>query len=59
MVVKVTSTQTTDTQYPENGNRPYYFCNSEKYTPEEWGQMLDYLKRNAAAKLLKYEIVQK
>lgn len=53
MIIKEISTQSHDA----NGERPYVLRNSEDYTPQEWTSILKYLKRNAKAHLLKFEIV--
>ena len=54
MIIKEISTQSRT----EDGKRPYLFRNSEDYTPQEWRQMLQYLRRNAAAGLLRWEVVK-
>lgn len=36
----------------------FLFRDSKKYSPEVWQMLLKYLKTNAKAKLLKYEIIQ-
>ena len=54
MIIKETSTQS----FNENGERPYLFRNSKDYPPKEWERILQYLKRNAEANLLKYEVIE-
>lgn len=54
MIIKEISTQSRT----EDGKRPHLFRNSEDYTPQEWRQMLQYLRRNAAAGLLRWEVVK-
>jgi hypothetical protein len=54
MIIKEISTQTRN----DDGTRPYLIRDSEKYTCSEWEIILQYLKRNAAAGLLKYEIIE-
>ena len=54
MTVKEISTQTVY----DDGTRPYLIRDSKKYTQSEWAIILEYLKRNAAAGLLKYEIIE-
>ena len=54
MIIKEISTQSFD----ENGERPFLYRDSTKYSPSEWDRMLKYLKRNKQAKLLDYEIVE-
>lgn len=55
MIIKEISTQSFD----ENGKPFFLYRDSKDYKPEEWKQILDYLKRNAKAKLLKYEIIER
>lgn len=45
-------------RYDADGSRPYLLRNSDDYTPQQWAQMLEYLKINAAARLLKFEIIE-
>lgn len=59
MIIKEISTQSFDERYPETNNRPYLFRNSENYPPQEWQKIIECLKRNAAAGLLRYEIIEK
>lgn len=54
MIIKEISTKS----WTEDGKRPYLFRNSEDYTPQEWQKMLKYLRRNAAAGLLRWEVVK-
>ena len=54
MIIKEISTQTKN----DDGTRPYLIRDSKKYTCSEWEIILQYLKRNAAAGLLKYEIIE-
>lgn len=54
MIIKEISTQSFD----ENGERPYLFRNSKDYPPEKWEMILEYLKINAEANLLKYEVIE-
>ncbi len=54
MIIKESSTQS----IYKDGTHPELFRNSNRYTPEEWRKILEYLKRNAAAGLLKYEIIE-
>ena len=54
MIIKEISTQSRD----ENGKRPFLYRNSNDYTPQEWRQIIEYLRRNAAAGLLRWEVVQ-
>lgn len=54
MIIKEISTQSFD----ENGERPYLFRNSKDYPPKEWEKILQYLKINAEANLLKYEVIK-
>lgn len=53
MIIKEISTQSFD----ENGERPYLYRDSKRYTPEAWEMILKYLKINAEAGLLKYEMI--
>jgi hypothetical protein len=55
MIIKEISTQTVN----DDGTRPYLIRDSKKYTPSEWTTILDYLKRNAAAGLIKTEVLEK
>ena len=41
-----------------DGSRPFLLRNSDDYTPQQWAQMPKYLKENAAARLLKFEIIE-
>ena len=54
MIIKEISTQTRD----ENGERPYLYRDEKKYSKNDWKMILEYLKRNKAAKLLDYEIIE-
>lgn len=54
MIIKEISTQSRN----EDGTRPYLFRNSENYPPQVWRQMLEYLRRNAAAGLLRWEVIE-
>ena len=54
MIIKEISTQSIYT----DGTLPELFRDSNHYTPEEWRKILEYLKRNAAAGLLKYEVIE-
>ena len=54
MIIKEISTQTKN----DDGSAPYILRDSKKFTPQEWRQFLEYLKRNAAAGLLKYEVIE-
>ena len=58
MIIMEISTQSYDERYPETNNRPYFYRNSENYTPAEWKQLLKCLKRNAEAGLLKLKVIQ-
>lgn len=53
MIIKEISTQSFD----ENGERPYLYHDSTRYPPEAWKMILKYLKRNAEANLLDYEVI--
>lgn len=53
MIIKEISTQS----YTEDGKRPFLLRNSEDYTPQEWQQILKYLRCNAADGLLRWEEV--
>lgn len=53
MIIKEISTQS----FNENGERPYLYRDSKRYTPEAWEMILKYLKRNAELNLLKYEVI--
>lgn len=53
MIIKEISTQSFD----ENGERPYLYRNSKRYPSEAWEMILRYLKRNAEAGLLEYEVI--
>lgn len=52
MIIKEISTQS-----QTKDGAPFLFRNSKDYTPQEWRQMLQYLRRNAAAGLLRWEVV--
>lgn len=54
MIIKEISTQSTN----PDGTRPYLLRFSEDYTAEQWEKVLKYLKRNAAAGLLKMEVIE-
>jgi prephenate dehydratase len=54
MIIKVTSTQSKD----ENGTPLYYIEDTDKMPKTYVKQHLEYLKRNAAQWLLKYEIIK-
>lgn len=54
MIIKEISTQSFD----ENGERPFLYRDSTKYSPSEWKRMLQYLRRNKKEKLLDFEIVE-
>lgn len=53
MIIKEISTQSFD----ENGERPYLYRDSTKYSAEAWKMILKYLKINSKANLLKYEVI--
>lgn len=53
MIIKEIDTQGFD----ENGERLYLCRDSTKYSPEAWKMILRYLKRNAEANLLEYEVI--
>ena len=53
MIIKEISTQS----FNENGERPYLYRDSRRYLPEAWEMIFRYLKRNAEAGLLKYEVI--
>ena len=56
MIIKVISTQSyMPALYPETNGRPWYI---QHIPDKEKRKTLDYLKTNAAAKLLKYEIIE-
>ena len=55
MIVKEISTQGRD----DNGNPLYLIRDSLDYSAGEWSQIMDYLKRNAAAGLLRYKVISK
>lgn len=56
MIIKVISTQSyIPALYPETNGRPWYI---QHIPDKEKRKTLDYLKTNAAAKLLKYEIIE-
>lgn len=54
MIIKEISTQSFD----ENGERPYLIRDSKDYSPKDWAMIIKYLKRNKAAKLLDYKIIE-
>lgn len=54
MIIKEISTQSKNA----DGSRPYMIRDSKKFSRAEWEIFLEYLKRNAAAGLLKYEIIE-
>lgn len=54
MIIKELSTQSIN----PDGTRPELFRDSNHYTPEQWRTILKYLKENAAAGLLKYEVIE-
>ena len=54
MIIKEISTQHKD----ESGNPLYLLRDSNNYPADEWKKILQYLKRNKEAGLLKYEIVK-
>ena len=59
MIVKVTSTQTTDfLNYSDNAGKPYYIKDLSTLSKEEQKKYINFLKVNQAAKLLKYEIIR-
>lgn len=53
MIIKEIDTQGFD----ENGERLYLYRDSKRYPPEAWKMILRYLKRNAEANLLEYEVI--
>ena len=53
MIIKEISTQSTN----PDGSRPFIVRDSKNYSPEEWKKILEYLKRNHAAGLLKMEVI--
>ena len=53
MIIKEISTQS---RY-NDGSRPFLIRNSKDYTPQEWRQILQYLRLNAAAGLLRWEVI--
>lgn len=55
MIVKEISTQGRD----ENGQPLHLIRDSSNYPAGEWAQIMNYLKRNAAAGLLKYKVISK
>ena len=54
MIIKEISTQS----HNDDGTRPLIIRDSKKFTPREWEIMLEYFETNAAAGLLKYEILE-
>ena len=54
MIIKEISTQS----FNPDGSRPYLLRFSEDYTREQWQKILQYLKTNAAAGLLKVEVIE-
>ncbi|MFR1243763.1 MAG: hypothetical protein ACLSC5_02345 [Acutalibacteraceae bacterium] len=53
MIIKEIDTQ----EFDENGEPLYLYRDSKRYPPEAWEMILRYLKRNAEANLLKYEVI--
>lgn len=59
MLIMEISTQSMDKSlYPETGGRPYLFRDSKDYPRDAWKTILEYLKRNQAAGLLKYKVIE-
>ena len=54
MIIKEISTHS----FYEDGTRPYLYRDSKRYTPKQWRQILKYLRENAEAGYLRFEIIE-